>query len=145
MKRERMEHQNTKRSIIDLIKIIFCSASLAIIVAIVTVYMLHSYETKSIVMLLVVNLIASHIILIAIRIMDESFIEDIAKAITLTLVMLPFWFVDYEVIDYIRCVSLSIALGAWYLVALKILSDLGVIHKNDQIMEIIIQRKKGRG
>ena len=120
-----MEEQNNKRSIIDLIQKILCATGLAIAVTIATIYMLQGYETKSIVKLLVVNLIVSYFILIITGFIGESFIEDVIKAILFTLILLPLWFREFERIDYIRCVFLSIALGAWYPVVLKILQGLG--------------------
>ena len=87
--------------------------------------MLNGYETKSIIKSLVINLIVAHIILIVIGIIGESFIEDVIKAILFTLILIPLWFGDFEKIDFVRCIFLSIAFGAWYPVVLKILPGLG--------------------
>ena len=117
--------ENRNRTINYLIQILFRVAGLAIAVTIITISLLQDYEGLSIVKSLIVNLFAAHIILLAIKVMNESIVEDVTKAIILTLIMLPFWFMTFEYMDYIRCLSLSIPLGAWYLIPLKLLSSSG--------------------
>ena len=127
-----MEDLNEKRSLTGLIQGILSATGLAIAVTAATIYILQDYETKSIIKLVVLNLVASHFMLIVIGIIGESFIEDVIKAILISLILIPLWLSDFKNIDlgreninFVRCIFLSISLGAWYPVVLKILSGLG--------------------
>jgi len=128
-----VDNSDEKKSLFDLIQIILCATGLVIVVTIATLYMLNGYETKTIIKSLVLNLIVAHVILFAIGIIGESFIEDVIKAILFTLILVPLWFREFEKIDFVRCIFLSIAFGAWYPVVLKILPGLGSGATNDAI------------
>lgn len=115
-----MQDLNEKRNLTGLILGILGITSLAIVVTIATVYMLNGYETKSIIKSLVINLIIAHVVLLAIVIIGQSFIENVIIAIFATLISTPLWLSNFENIDFIRCMYLSIVLGAWCPVVMKI-------------------------
>lgn len=117
-----MKNTNAAK-ILSGLKIFILAAGLAILVTTVTILYMHGYETKKIIIALVINLMVSHFLMFVIGIIGESFIEDIIKAVIISILGFVIWSGDYEKVEFIRSISLSIIMAAWYPVLMKMLPD----------------------
>ncbi|MFC1533374.1 hypothetical protein ACFLZG_07870 [Thermodesulfobacteriota bacterium] len=153
------EHKN-EISALETILILLYAVGLAVLISFITFSVLSGYSTLSIIISLAINLILSYAVLIFIIKMGESLIEDIVKATLLSLFIIPSLLWDYKFEEFIKCISLSLASGAWYAVVLRFLPGLGdtpqedtsideadntintVKDKNQKIIEKSLRRRK---
>jgi len=94
---------------------------LAFLIYLATFMVLIDIELTTKIVAFVVNLVVAYLFLFVISIMGESFIEDIIKAIIVSVLCGANWSYDFENIVFIRGFFASIAIAGWYAVLLKMI------------------------